>query len=83
MKAEVLTMDLAGFLRRIACGNWEEEDVPSSGVGVDYWFFDEEQRSAYINIDQDNVTVTVEGEVVWFGSINEKDAKPYFKIERN
>ncbi len=54
---------------------WEEADGPETGVGIDYWFecTDEDGKihSAYINVDQTDISVSVDGDVVWQGDSSE------------
>lgn len=50
---------------------WEDLDGPDSGVGVDYWFRDRRTGAeAYVNVDQNHLTICVEGEIVFVGSRN-------------
>lgn len=52
--------------------NWKELDGPDSGCGVDYWYKSGESE-AYINTDQDHCTISVNGESVFSGDIEELD----------
>ena len=46
--------------------DWEALDGPDSGVGVDYWFRHRTTGAeAYANLDQDHLTISVEGERVF------------------
>jgi len=44
---------------------WHEINGPDSRVGVDYWFRAESEAEANINIDQNCLTVTIDGETVY------------------
>ena len=67
----VLTFDFQSFLKRItSIGGWKEHEGPDSGVGIDYWYRSG-NHEAYINIDQAEMTVSVDGEVVFQGSANQ------------
>lgn len=40
--------------------DWEYMEGPDSGVGVDYWFYnDATGQEAYVNVDQGEYTVEV------------------------
>ena len=46
----------------------EDLDGPDSGVGVDYWYRHRTTGSeAYLNADQDHLTISVDGERVYNG----------------
>jgi hypothetical protein len=48
--------------------DWEDLDGPDSRVGVDYWFRHRTTGAeAYANLDQDHLTISVEGGKSWFG----------------
>jgi hypothetical protein len=50
------------FLTNTHEDDWEYLDGPDSGVGVDYWFRHRTTGAeAYANLDQDHLTVSVEG----------------------
>lgn len=46
-------------------GPWKEVNGPDSRVGVDYWFVSKSGSEANINIDQDVLTLTIDGEMVY------------------
>ncbi len=49
--------------------DWEDLDGPDSGVGVDFWFRHRTTGvEAYANLDQDHVTISVDGERVFEGA---------------
>lgn len=45
---------------------WEPFDGPQSGTGIDYWFR-RGQKQAYINYDQEWVTIEVDGVDIFSG----------------
>ena len=54
------------FLTHTHEDDWEDLDGPDSGVGVDYWFRHRTTGAeAYANLDQDHLTISVEGERVF------------------
>jgi hypothetical protein len=51
-------------------GDWEDLDGPDSGVGLDYWYRHRITRAeAYLNLDQDHLTISVDGEKVYDAEI--------------
>lgn len=42
---------------------WKASQGPDSGCGVDYWYKNG-SHEAYINVDQEEMTVSVDGEVL-------------------
>jgi hypothetical protein len=54
--------------RLTGIASWREVPGPQSGCGLDYWYTSAEGRRAYINIDQDQATVSIDGESVYRGS---------------
>ena len=61
---------------------WESLDGPDSGVGVDYWYRHRGTgKEAYLNLDQDHLTISVDGENLYdaeipagTGPVNGQDA---------
>ncbi len=48
---------------------WEALDGPDSRVGVDYWYRHRKTGAeAYVNLDQEYLTISVDGEKVFDGS---------------
>jgi hypothetical protein len=46
--------------------DWGSLDGPDSGVGVDYWYRHRGTgQEAYLNLDQDHLTISVAGERVY------------------
>jgi hypothetical protein len=40
--------------------DWKVVDGPDSGSGVDYWFVNERTKlEAYVNVDQDAVSISI------------------------
>lgn len=49
-------------------GDWEDLDGPDSRVGVDYWYRNRKSGTeAYLNLDQDYLTISVDGERLYDG----------------
>ena len=49
--------------------DWQSLDGPDSRVGVDYWFRNRKTgQEAYLNLDQDHLTISVDGEPVYNGN---------------
>lgn len=54
--------DLIGKIARATgsrCQDWEGRDGPDSGVGVDYWFEHTDGCTAYVNVDQGEVSIQI------------------------
>ncbi|TMP99767.1 MAG: hypothetical protein E6L09_08645 [Verrucomicrobia bacterium] len=51
--------------------DWEViMDGPDSGVGVDFWFRNQKSGAeAYINLDQDHLTISVDEEKIYDGCV--------------
>lgn len=47
-------------------------DGIDSGVGIDYWYIDDNGSEAYVNIDQDHFKITIDGNFVAEGDIDEE-----------
>ncbi|GIW55026.1 MAG: hypothetical protein KatS3mg082_1430 [Nitrospiraceae bacterium] len=57
-------------LTGIKASKWRWADGPESGVGVDYWLTAKvggRAHTAYINIDQCHIDISVDGEQVFSG----------------
>jgi hypothetical protein len=45
-----------------SANDWDHIDGPDSGVGIDHWFRHRRTGAeAYANLDQDHLTISVEG----------------------
>lgn len=54
--------------------NWEPSDGPDSGMGIDsYYVNPNTNREAWINEDQDYITITCNGETLYEGYISNLD----------
>jgi len=54
-----VSFDLAGFLKSLTGDeSWAETNGPDSGMGLDYWYRNDDGEVAYINIDQFEMTIT-------------------------
>ena len=52
--------------------DWEIIDGPDSGCGIDYWLRHEKSgREAYANLDQEYLTISVNGECVYEGPLSQ------------
>lgn len=48
--------------------DWEDLAGPDSGVGVDFWYRHRKSGAeAYLNLDQDHLIISVDGERVYDG----------------
>ena len=55
-------------------GSWNEIDGPDSGCGLDYWYRQSRTgHEAYLNVDQEHLTVSIDGETVWAGDPTEDE----------
>lgn len=67
-----MAIDLTKLLKRLTgVGGWKQIDGPDTRCGVDYWF-KSGGHEAYINIDQDHMTITADDDVVHEGDVLEK-----------
>ena len=54
-------------------GDWEDMAGPDSGVGVDFWYRHQGSGAeAYLNLDQDHLTIEVDGETLYDAEIPEE-----------
>lgn len=68
---QVLTFNFVSFLERITkYKGWREVNGPDSGCGIDYWY-ETDEHEAYINIDQGEMTVSLDGDRIWEGDCSE------------
>ena len=77
MKPGVFKMffDFPAFLEKLTeTKGWKEISGPDSGVGLDYWYGNAEGSEAYINIDQGEMSVSIDDDVVWQGSSEEAES---------
>ena len=76
---ETRTIDIVGMLAHLTgWGGWSEIQGPDTGVGVDY-HYRAGSREAYINIDQDHMTVSVDGENVFAGDVGEEAVRRFIR----
>jgi len=52
-----------------AAKSWKETNGPESRCGLDYYFRHSAGREAYINVDQEIVTINIDGEIVFSGNL--------------
>lgn len=63
------SFNLPHILEKLTGSNdWQELQGPNSGCGLDYWFKSGDSE-AYINIDQDHCTISVDDSPVFSGSV--------------
>jgi len=68
MKEQPSILQKLAVLTHTHEGDWEDVNGPDSGVGVDYWFRHRTTGAeAYANLDQDHLTISVEGDRVFNG----------------
>jgi len=69
-----VSFDFRTFLQKLTdTEGWREIKGPDSGVGLDYWFDNPDGTEAYINVDQGEMAVSIDGDVVWQGSSEEAE----------
>ena len=75
----IVSFDFIELLERITGEKgWKEVNGPDSRCGLDYWYKRGKGTEAYINIDQDAVTVSIDGDRIWEGET--KDINWHAKI---
>lgn len=47
--------------------DWQEVWGPDTGCGLDYWFEHRDGRSAYLNVDQTWLSISIDGEQILSG----------------
>jgi predicted oxidoreductase len=61
----VITYNFVGLLEALTGKKgWREVSGLDSRCGLDYWYEDEDETVAYINIDQNMVTVSVDAQLL-------------------
>ena len=62
-------VDILASVTGTRARDWQSLDGPDSRVGVDYWFRNRKTgQEAYLNLDQDYLTISVDGERVYHGN---------------
>ena len=62
-------VDILASVTGTRARDWQSLDGPDSRVGVDYWFRHRKTgQEAYVNLDQDHLTISVDGESVYNGN---------------
>ena len=71
MRASIASpLEVLASVTNTSIDDWEVLDGPDSGVGVDYWYRHRHSGAeAYLNRDQDHLTVTVDGDKVFDSEI--------------
>jgi hypothetical protein len=63
-------VEVLASVTHTSADDWESLDGPDSGVGVDYWYRHRGTgKEAYLNLDQEHLTVSVAGERVYNAQI--------------
>jgi hypothetical protein len=66
--AEQSVVEILASVTGSAVSDWEDLDGPDSGVGIDYWYRNRKTGAeAYANLDQDHLTISVDGKKVFDG----------------
>ena len=71
---KVVTLNLPGMLAILTgtrARDWEAQNGPDSGCGVDYYYAHRRGEEAYIHVDQGHFTVSVAGETIFTGDPEE------------
>jgi len=50
--------------------SWEESDGYDTGVGLDYYYENDDGQVAYINVDQDYMTLNIDGDERYSGGVD-------------
>ena len=62
-------VDILASVTGTRARDWQSLDGPDSRVGVDYWYRNRKRgQEAYLNLDQDYLTISVNGERVYDGN---------------
>lgn len=63
-------LEVLASVTHTSADDWEDLDGPESGVGVDYWYRHRGiGEEAYLNRDQDHLTISVAGQRVYDAEI--------------
>lgn len=76
MKSEATTpLEILASVTDTVESEWEALAGPDSGVGVDFWYRHAPSgKKAYLNLDQDHLTVSVGGEKLYDGHVAVSEA---------
>lgn len=78
----VVTFDFVGMLEKLTGRQgWREVRGPDSRCGLDYWY-KSGRRVANINVDQTELTITVDGETIYSGDYTKNKALAAFVSSR-
>jgi hypothetical protein len=67
---EIVSFDFQTMLAHLTqtqAKSWKEASGPSTRCGLDYYYVHLDGREAYINVDQEFVTISVDGEALFSG----------------
>ena len=67
MRAPITSpLQVLASVTNTSADEWEDMAGPDSGVGVDYWYRHRQTGAeAYFNLDQDHLTISVDGEKLY------------------
>ncbi len=74
MSFSVVSFDFPKMLAHLTdtrARSWHESSGPETGCGIDYFYVGPRGREAYINVDQEQVTISVDGETLFAGDPKE------------
>lgn len=58
------------LLKMTGDDSWEESDGYDTGVGLDYYYENDDGQVAYINVDQDYMTLNIDGDERYSGCVD-------------
>lgn len=58
------------LLKMTGDDSWEESDGYDTGVGLDYYYENDDGQVAYINVDQDYMTLNIDGDERYSGGVD-------------
>ena len=63
-------LEVLASVTHMSAEDWEDLDGPDSSVGVDYWYSHRGSGAeAYLNCDQDHLTISVDGDKLYDAEI--------------
>jgi len=78
----VVTFDFVGMLEKLTgLKGWAEVRGPDSRCGLDYWY-KRGRHVANINVDQNDITIAVNGDTICSGDYTKNKALAAFVTER-
>jgi hypothetical protein len=74
MSYSVVSFDypkMLAYLTGTRASSWHDASGPETGCGQDYFYSGPRGREAYINFDQEHLTIAVDGETLFAGDPKE------------